>query len=127
MDDKRQITGTYCVSLSGEFLPIQLIYQGKTDQCHPKRVKFPKGFHVTHTINHWSNEVVHLEYLRKEIIPCVEPTRKKLNLPADQKSLIFYDVFKGQTTGQVTTLLEKHHIISKKYQRTKLISSSLST
>ena len=31
LDDKRQITGTFAVNLSGEFLPIQLIYTGKTD------------------------------------------------------------------------------------------------
>ena len=62
-DDKRQKTGTYCVSLSGEFLPPQLIYEGKTAQVHPKNVSFPNGFHVTNTPNHWSNEKVHLEYL----------------------------------------------------------------
>ena len=43
LDDKRQITGTFVVNLSREFLPIQLIYTGKTDLCHPK-VEFPKSF-----------------------------------------------------------------------------------
>ena len=28
--DYRQITGTFGITLSGDFLPIQLIYQGKT-------------------------------------------------------------------------------------------------
>ena len=54
IDDKRMITGTFCVSMKGDFLPVQLIYAGKTDRCHPK-IAFPKGFHVTHTDNHWSN------------------------------------------------------------------------
>ena len=40
LDDKRQITDTFVVNLSGEFLTIQLIYTGKTDLCHPK-VEFP--------------------------------------------------------------------------------------
>ena len=40
VDDNRQITGTFCVNISGEFLPIQLIYTGVTDRCHSK-VKFP--------------------------------------------------------------------------------------
>ena len=53
--DYRQITGTFGIRLNGEFLPIQLIYQGKTERCHPK-FKFPEEFHVTHTKNHWSNE-----------------------------------------------------------------------
>ena len=34
--DYRQITGTFGVSMSGNFLPIQLIYQGKTNRCQPK-------------------------------------------------------------------------------------------
>ena len=51
IDDKRQITGIFCVSMSGDSLPIHMIYKGLTDRCHPK--------------NHWSNEAVHLEYLWK--------------------------------------------------------------
>ena len=34
LDDKRQITATFAVSATGSFLPIQLIYQGKSkDTC----------------------------------------------------------------------------------------------
>ena len=29
-DDKRQITAIFGISMSGDFLPIQLVYQGKT-------------------------------------------------------------------------------------------------
>ena len=52
IDDKRQITGTYFVSLKKEFLPPQFIYQGKTPACHSKHVKFPDGFYVTQTEKH---------------------------------------------------------------------------
>ena len=31
VNDKRQITTVFCGNLSGEFLPIQVIYQGKTN------------------------------------------------------------------------------------------------
>ena len=34
--DKRQITAVFCGSIVGDFLPIQLIYQGKTARCHPR-------------------------------------------------------------------------------------------
>ena len=34
IDDKRQITATFAVSMSGEFLPIQVIYEGKTKIFH---------------------------------------------------------------------------------------------
>ena len=35
-DDKRQITAIVAASMSGECIPIQLLYQGKTVRCHPK-------------------------------------------------------------------------------------------
>ena len=34
-DDKRSITATFSITLSGKFLPIQLIYGGKTLQVDP--------------------------------------------------------------------------------------------
>ena len=36
VDDKRQITATFTVTASGSFLPIQLIYSGKTKRSLPK-------------------------------------------------------------------------------------------
>ena len=36
LGDKIQITATFAGTLSGEFLPTQLLYQGKTDRCHAK-------------------------------------------------------------------------------------------
>ena len=36
IDDKRQITAIFAISMSGEFLPIQAIYEGKTKRCLPK-------------------------------------------------------------------------------------------
>ena len=35
-DDKCQITAVVVTSMSGECIPIQLLYQGKTVRCHPK-------------------------------------------------------------------------------------------
>ena len=54
VDDKRQITATFTVAGSGSFLPIQLIYSGKTKRSIPKYGVFC-CFHVTFTPNHWSN------------------------------------------------------------------------
>ena len=46
-NDYRQITGTFTISAEGNFLTIQLIYQGKTERCHAK-FKFPEIFDVNH-------------------------------------------------------------------------------
>ena len=43
IDDKRQITVVLAGTLAGELLPLQLIYQGKTEKCLPK-VKFPEDW-----------------------------------------------------------------------------------
>ena len=33
--DQRLITAVFCGTLFGDFLPLQVIYQGTTDRCHP--------------------------------------------------------------------------------------------
>ena len=35
VNDKQQITAMFCGSLTGDFLPIQLIYQGKNQSLPP--------------------------------------------------------------------------------------------
>ena len=55
VDDKRQITATFAVSSTGNVLPIQLIYTGKTRRSLPK-YEFPASFSVGFTKNHWSNQ-----------------------------------------------------------------------
>lgn len=53
--DKRNITATFTVTLDGQFLPMQLIYSGKTKRSIPK-VEFPKGFSLSANAKHISNE-----------------------------------------------------------------------
>ena len=46
IDNRRQSNSYhtwFAASLSGHFLPIQLVYEGKTTKCHPA-VKFPEGW-----------------------------------------------------------------------------------
>ena len=52
IDDRRQITGTSAISMSIEFLSIQVIYKGKTKRCLPKYT-FPASFDATFSENHW--------------------------------------------------------------------------
>ena len=107
--DKRQITAVFCGALTGEFLPPQLIYQGKTPACLP-RYKFPNDWHVTYTPNHWSNEDKMKEYIEFNIIPYVDGKRSELNLQSDQPVLAIFDVFKGQQTEDIMQLLDEHNI-----------------
>ena len=64
--------------MSGDFLPIQLIYQGKSKLSQPK-CQFPKEFHLTQTPNHWANEQTSIDFLEHVLIPYIESKRKELN------------------------------------------------
>lgn len=64
IDDKRQITAVFGGTMAGDFLPPQLIYQGKTHKSLPP-VTFPPDWHITFTENHWSNEKAMVDYLEK--------------------------------------------------------------
>ena len=64
--DKHQITALFCCTLQGDFLPMQLIYKGKTSRCHPK-FKFPLGWHITHAPKYWSTEETVAQYIHNTV------------------------------------------------------------
>ena len=99
-DDKRMITGTFSVTLSGIFLPMQLIYGGKTNQSIP-RYNFPENFCLSANPKHFSNTEESLKYLDEVIIPYVLKERSESKLLNDQKAVMIMDVFTGQMTPQV--------------------------
>jgi len=76
-DDKRQITAVLAATMTGDYLPVQLIYKGKTARFHPK-VSFPDGWDVWHSENYWSNEDTMERYIRKIFIPYVSRKREVL-------------------------------------------------
>ena len=51
LGDKRKITATFAVAMSGAVLAIQMLYAGKTPRCHPSYA-FPESFDIWHTPNH---------------------------------------------------------------------------
>ncbi len=74
-------------------------------------MKFPDGWHVIATPNHWSNENTMLAYIDKVLIPYVELKRKELNLSPTFPALVLFNHFSGQTSQAVLDRLEKHHLI----------------
>ena len=81
-EDKREITVLLTISAAGTLLPPQVIYQGKTRGCHAK-ITFPPNWHITHSDSHCSTEATMLEFLDHVIVPYVNATRAKLELPED--------------------------------------------
>ena len=94
LDDKRQITAVLCGAMSGEILPFQLIYQGKTPACLPKP-KFPKDWLLNFTPNHWSNEDKTEEYIHSVVLPYLEKKRAELGLSDSFPAVVLFDAFKG--------------------------------
>lgn len=106
--DKRQITAVFCGSLIGDFLPLQLIYKGKSPRCHP-HFQFPCDWHVTHSPKHWSTEQTMLDYITNIIVPYIEAKREVMEDP-EQAALVIMDNFKGQVTPAINELLEANNI-----------------
>ena len=76
-DDKRQITVVLAGTMAGDFLPVQLVYQGTTSRCLPP-YKFPQDWDITYSPNHWSNEDTMASYLQKVIFPYIRKSRMNL-------------------------------------------------
>ena len=108
VDDKRQITGTFAVTLTGKFLPIQLIYTGKTKRSLPK-FKFPSSFSVTCTENHWSNTEKSIEFFEEIIFPYLEKVKIENGYPEEQHSLVIMDTFKGQDNDTLKELCSENN------------------
>ena len=87
---------------------MQLIYGGKTKQSLP-RFKFPDGFSLSCNPKHFSNAMESIKLINEIIIPYVQSQRKELGKPK-QAALVIMDVFRGQITDDVISLLRDNNI-----------------
>ena len=108
--DKRSITRTFAISLHGDFLPMQLIYGGKTSQSLA-RCRFPKDFYLSFNPKHFSNTNESIEFLKEIITPYVVKQREFLKCQVDQKALAIMDVFTCQITAEVLNAYEEVNIL----------------
>ena len=108
-DDKRQLTALFGCTMSGDFLPPQLVYQGKTNRCLP-RYTFPSNWDITCTENHWCNEQTTRRYIMNILLPYLAQKRMEPNLAGDQRALLIFDNFKGQCTEAILKLLDENNV-----------------
>ena len=108
IDDKREMTSVLAVTASGVLLPPQLLYQGKTDKCHPE-VNFPADWDIHHSANHWSNGETMTRYLDKVVIPYVEKERQRIGKP-EQAALCIFDVLHPHKDTALLDKLKSNHI-----------------
>ena len=106
---RQAITATFGVTYENGFLPMQLIYGGKTVQSLP-RFKFPESFSLSANPKHYSNIEESLKLLDEVIIPYVISERERLLLEKYHAALLLMDVFRGQMTRPVLQKVEEHRI-----------------
>ena len=92
VSDKRLITAVFCGSLTGDFLPVQAIYRGKTNRCHP-RYQFPPDWDITHSPRHWSNEETMIRYVRNIFVPYMYVAAIRTGFEDDTPALVIMDNF----------------------------------
>ena len=96
-------------TLSGQILPFQLIYDGKTSRSLP-HVKFLAGTCLSYNEKQWSNETETMALVNKIIYPYVTKVKEELGLPKTQKALLVWDAFKARSTDKVLSELERLNI-----------------
>lgn len=110
-DDKRQITACIASSLDGTFLPLQLIFQGKTPRCLPNETlgSLAANFHLTFSENHWSNQKTMQEYVENVIVKYANRCVDKHGLHADAKIILVLDVWAVHKSEEFRRYLRTHH------------------
>ena len=107
--DKRSITATFSMTFSGKFLPMQLIYGGKTTKSL-HRFKFPNDFSLSVNKTHYSYEKETCKLIEESLVPYIEKVCQEENLPVSQKALVIMDVFSGQITSVVLDCFKDNKI-----------------
>lgn len=109
LSDKKCITGLLTVNADGDMLPLQLIYTGKTNRCHPTQ-PLPTSFDVTHNPTHWSTETTMLSYIDNVLEPYIKKTRGDLQKP-EMPCILIYDAFRGHQQAAIVARLNKLNVI----------------
>lgn len=94
-EDKRQITACIASSMDGDLLPLQLIFQGKTDRSLPaiSPASIAARVDLTRSDNHWSTQETMQRYIAQIIMPHVERSIQQHQLHADAKIILVLDVW----------------------------------
>ena len=108
VDDERQITATVSVSCTGEFLPIQLIYAGKTERSRPK-YSFPPSYSVTFTENHRWNTEKSVQFFKEITFPYLEDAKQSKSYPLKKQALINMDTFKRRDNNTLKKLCAENN------------------
>ena len=106
---KQAITATFGITYTNEFLPMQLIYGGKTERSIP-RYNFPNNLSLSASPNHFSKTSELLQLIDETIVPYIQSERPKLQHQINHPALLIIDLFSGQVTPVVLQKLQEIYI-----------------
>ena len=75
------------------------------------KLEMTKGF-FSYYEKYWRNKKENLGLIDGILLPYIEKTKKDLNLPTDQKSLLIWDAFTSQNTDAVKNRLSELNILT---------------
>jgi len=110
-EDKRQITACLASALNGELLPLQLIFQGKTERSLPDRTaaSIASLCHLTCSENHWSSQTTMKQYISEIIMPYAETCVRKHRLHADAHIILVLDAWAVHKSEEFRLFLRTQH------------------
>jgi hypothetical protein len=113
VDDKRNVTCMPTLSASGDVLPAQTIWGGKTKKSQPTETAQARarkaGWDITQTVTHWSTLRTMKDLVTKILVPWVDKTRKKLNLSKDQRWLWLLDCWSVHRSKEFRLWLQENY------------------
>ena len=109
--DKVQITVTIFVTESGEVLPYQIIFEGKTTKCHPVNQIKPNDCLWTHTQSHWQTVPTYMDVIENIIVPYKNYLISHMGLPSNQHTILEHDLHYTHKDSRVLELMKSHNIL----------------
>ena len=104
------MTAIFTMTLNGKFLPMQIIIWGKANQCLPK-FEVLNGFCRSANPKHYNNAAETIRLIKEINIPYIEKERISLKLTKIQPALVIMDVFWGQMTEYILTVIKGNNIL----------------
>ena len=111
--EKTQLTVTLAITESGDVLPAQIIFGGKTNACHPNKGKSlpPPGIFYDHTDAHWQSVASWKRWIINVLIPYKDKIINEFRLSHDQKLLLKVDLHFTHKDSEVMQLYKENNII----------------
>ena len=110
-EDKRQITACVAASLRGDLLPLQLIFQGKTERSLPVSTYASAAARVdiTHSNNHWSTQETMQRWIVRVLLPHTERMIELHSLDANAHILLLLDCWAVHKSAEFRGWLQQEH------------------